>query len=150
MCFENIWEKYWNILTLLSLKKKLLKNEQFLLLSPCFQLYSIIVLLFKGSFKNKSGMFSKSSAADLLYVLCRKGLKYNSYTVSCLPQRQLNVSLLGKVHIMNACILRQFCSSRIVVFVCTTCSKQKYNVSTFRITSKQLYVLHVHNRYIFI
>ena len=44
------------------------QKEHFLLLSPCFQLYSIIVLSFKGSFQFILGMFSKSSAADLLYV----------------------------------------------------------------------------------
>ena len=53
-------------------KEEIAQNEQFLLLSPCFQLYSIIVLSFKGIFHRFSGMFSKSSAADLLYV--EKGL----------------------------------------------------------------------------
>ena len=49
-------------------KEEIAKNEQFLLLSLCFQLYSIIVLSFKGSFQKNSGMFSKLSAADFLYV----------------------------------------------------------------------------------
>ena len=49
-------------------KEEIAQNEQFLLLSPCFQLCSIIVLSFKGSFQFFGGMFSKSSAADLLYV----------------------------------------------------------------------------------
>ena len=39
-------------------------QEQFLLLSPCFQLYSIIVLSFNGSSLMISGMFSKLFAED--------------------------------------------------------------------------------------
>ena len=48
-------------------KEEIAQNEHFLHLSACFQLCSIIVPLFKGSFQFVSGMFSKSSAADLLY-----------------------------------------------------------------------------------
>ena len=48
--------------------EEIAQHEQFPLLSPCTQLYSIIVLSFKGSFQIFSVMFSKSSAADLLYV----------------------------------------------------------------------------------
>ena len=49
-------------------KEEIAQSEQFLHLSPCFQLCSIIVLSFKESFQFYSGMFSKSSSADLLYV----------------------------------------------------------------------------------
>ena len=49
-------------------KEEIAHNEQFLLLSPCFQRCSIIVLSFKVSLQLSSGMFLKSSAADLLYV----------------------------------------------------------------------------------
>ena len=47
-------------------KEEIAQNEQFLLLSPCFQLYSIIVLLYKGNSQMFSSTFSTSSAADLL------------------------------------------------------------------------------------
>ena len=57
----------------MSTKEEIAQNEQFLLLSSCFQLFSISVLWFKGSFQICSDMFSKSSAADLLYV--GKGLR---------------------------------------------------------------------------
>ena len=47
-------------------KEEIAQNKQFLLLSSC--LYSIIVLSIKGSFQICSGIFSKSSAANMLYV----------------------------------------------------------------------------------
>ena len=50
-------------------KEEIAQNEQFLLLTPCFQLYSIIVLLFKGSFQFCSSMFLKCR-----FVVCGKGL----------------------------------------------------------------------------
>ena len=57
-------------------KEEIAQNEQFLLLSSCFQLYSIIVLPFKGSFSNFFGyVFSKSSAAVFRFPVCRKGLR---------------------------------------------------------------------------
>ena len=65
-------------------KEEIAQNEQFLLLSPRFQLYSIVVLSFKGSFHCLSGMFSKSSAAELLYV--GKGYKYR-------PVHRTNVNI---------------------------------------------------------
>ena len=49
-------------------QNKNFSSDQFFLLSPCFQLCTTIVLSFKGSFQLVSGMFSKSSAAHLLYV----------------------------------------------------------------------------------
>ena len=49
-------------------KEEIAQNKQFILLSPCFQLCSIIGLSFKGSFQLISGIFSKSSAAELLHV----------------------------------------------------------------------------------
>ena len=50
-------------------KEEIAKNEQFLLLSQCFQLNVFNNWTsFKGSFQIVSGMFSKSSAAELLYV----------------------------------------------------------------------------------
>ena len=61
LCSRRLFE---NMLT----KEEIAQNKQFHLWSSCFQLYSIIVLSFKGSFKNISSLFSKSSAADLLYV----------------------------------------------------------------------------------
>ena len=49
--------------------EEIIQNERFLLLSPCFQMYLIIVLLFKGIFDFFFGyLFSKSAAADLLYI----------------------------------------------------------------------------------
>ena len=56
-------------------KEEIAQNEQFLLLSLCFQLYLIIVLSLKGSFHCFSGMISKSSAADLF--VCGKGFGRN-------------------------------------------------------------------------
>ena len=54
---------------IMATKEEIAQNEQFLLLSPCFQLHSIIVLSFERGFPENYGyMFSKSSAADLLYV----------------------------------------------------------------------------------
>ena len=50
----------------MAIKEEIAQNEQFLLLSPCFQLCSIIVLSFKGSSQFFSGIFSKASAADLM------------------------------------------------------------------------------------
>ena len=61
LCSRRLFEN-------MATKEEIAQNEQFLLLSPCFQLYLIIVLSFKGSFKFIPGMFSKSSAAYLLYV----------------------------------------------------------------------------------
>ena len=49
-------------------KEEITQNEQFLLLSPCFQLYSIIVLSFSENFHICVYMFSKSSAVELLFV----------------------------------------------------------------------------------
>ena len=49
-------------------KGEIAHHEQFLLLSQCFQLYSIIKLLLMEIFQVYANMFSKSSAADLLYV----------------------------------------------------------------------------------
>ena len=43
-------------------------NEQFHILLQCFQLYSIIPLLFIDFLSIFDNMFSKSSAAELLYV----------------------------------------------------------------------------------
>ena len=48
-------------------KGKIAHNEQFLILPPCIQLYSIIVLSFIESFRQYYLMFLKFSAADLLY-----------------------------------------------------------------------------------
>ena len=48
---------YKPALTLYLIKK--LSEKQFLLLSPCFHLYSIIALVLKESFQFLSGMFSK-------------------------------------------------------------------------------------------
>ena len=51
-----------------STKEEIAQYEQFLLLLPCIQLYSTIVLSFKGSFHLVSSMLSMSSDADVLYV----------------------------------------------------------------------------------
>ena len=60
-------------------KEEIAQNEQFLLLSPYFQLYSIIVLSFKDSFHFIFFvMFSKLSDANVLYVV--KGLKHTDTT----------------------------------------------------------------------
>ena len=57
MTFENIVTK-----------EEIAHNEQFRLLPHCFQLYSVIKPLFKGIICSFAKIFSKSSAADLLYV----------------------------------------------------------------------------------
>ena len=63
-------------------KKSNCSNNQFLLLSPCFHLYSNIVLSFQVSFQECLGMFSKLSAAELLYV--GKGFKVDIKTKNLL------------------------------------------------------------------
>ena len=56
-------------------KEEISQNEQFLHLSPCFQLYEIIVLSFKGSFKTiQSGMFFQVvSCRYVVYGWTQKG-----------------------------------------------------------------------------
>ena len=49
-------------------KEEIAQNEQFLLLPQCFQLYSANTLYFFEKFHTSVDMFSKLSAADLLYV----------------------------------------------------------------------------------
>ena len=49
-------------------KEEIAQNDQFLPLSPCFQLNLMIVLLIKRSFQFVSGMFPELSGADLLNV----------------------------------------------------------------------------------
>ena len=58
LCSRQLFEN-------MATKEEIAQNKQFLLLSPCFQLYSIIVLSFKGIFCTFA--FSKSSAANLRY-----------------------------------------------------------------------------------
>ena len=74
-------------------KEEIAQNKQFLFLSPCFQLYSIIVLSFKGSFHSIivlsfkgsfhtiSGMFSKSSAAETFLNLFYKSMVFLNESV---------------------------------------------------------------------
>ena len=47
--FSNSYN-YPNPFPYIATKEEIAQNKQFLLLSPCFQLYSVIVLSFKGSF----------------------------------------------------------------------------------------------------
>ena len=49
-------------------KGEIAQKKQYLLLPKCFQLYSIIMLFYIEIFHIFDKMFSKSSAADLLYV----------------------------------------------------------------------------------
>ena len=49
-------------------KGEIAQYEQFLLLSQCFQLFSVIKPTFIKLFRVFAWMFSKSSAADLMYV----------------------------------------------------------------------------------
>ena len=51
-----------------SAKTEIAQNEQILLLSECFQLFSEIIPTFIELFPVFAWMFSKWSAADLLYV----------------------------------------------------------------------------------
>ena len=50
-------------------KEEFAKKEQFLHLSQCFQLFSVIIATFIELFRVFATMFSKSSAAELLYVV---------------------------------------------------------------------------------
>ena len=65
-------------------KKIIAQDEQFLLLSPCFQLYSIIVLSFKGSFQFCSCWFSNSAECCRI-VVCGKELKQIYRRISVQP-----------------------------------------------------------------
>ena len=56
------------------------QNEQIILLSQCFQLYPIIILLLLESFHNFENICSKSPAADLLYVGKGYCLDTNDFT----------------------------------------------------------------------
>ena len=78
-------DAFWNIISRrrfenMPTKEEIAQNEQFLLLSPCFQLYSIIVLSFSEIVTDFALMFSKSSAAD--YFVCGKRVKRNSILFS--------------------------------------------------------------------
>ena len=56
-------------------KEEIAQDEQFLLLTQCFQIYSISMSTFRKIFHLIVEMFSKSSSADLLYT-CGKLLIY--------------------------------------------------------------------------
>ena len=64
-------------------KEEIAQNQQFLLVSSRVQLFSIIVISFKGSSHKFSGMFSNSSAADSWYEGKCSAVCYsiNSYIV---------------------------------------------------------------------
>ena len=87
----------------MSTKEEIAQNQQFLHLSPFFQFFSSIVLSFKGCFKFILGMFSKSSAADVLYN--GKGLTDiwagdTLYLVCCRTGIQM---MLNKTNLMRFC-----------------------------------------------
>ena len=50
-------------------KEEIAQDEQFLLLAQCFQLHSIIIASLRKIFHIIVEMFSKPSAAGLLYVV---------------------------------------------------------------------------------
>ena len=61
-------------------KEEIAQNEQFLLLSPCFQFYSIIVFSTKWSFKKKIGYVFKVVGCRV--IACGERVKlYIKYTV---------------------------------------------------------------------
>ena len=109
-------DAFWRLCSSRIFENKATK-EQFLCLSPCFQLYSIIVLSFKGCFQICSGMFFK--VIWCRFVVCGKYSLYeylNLYIYINIVQNQLKNEHLQCILSPNYLFptYRHLCSRRLL------------------------------------